>query len=235
MFAPYTVYHSSRNKLWFVSDPHFCHDREFLYSKRGFKNIEEHDATLIERWNNKVAPNDQIVMLGDFILGAGRDSTVACESLLKTLNGNKLIIWGNHNSGLKQVFRKLVLAQYGREDIEVYPIETSEFGGKVCFMGNNLLLKVKRDTPMCAQTRFVFCSHFAHRIWIDMNRDIWHLSGHSHGSDPESQPDFLGTKRLDVGIENFGGPISFDEVAEIMHKKQISTLDHHTANTSPSF
>jgi len=42
-------------------------------------------------------------------------------------------------------------------------------------------------------------------LWIDSHKGkIWHVSGHSHGSDPESQPDYPFNKRVDAGIENFG-------------------------------
>jgi calcineurin-like phosphoesterase family protein len=231
MFIPHTIAHNDNHKLWFVSDTHWAHDRPFILEKRGFKTIEEHDRVLIERWNDKVRPQDTVIHLGDFIVGAGREADLLGEHLLKTLHGTKILLFGNHNAYVKTLFKRLVKEQYDKENTEVYPIETSEFGSKVIFMGNNLLLKVRSSIG----TKFVFCSHFAHRIWIDGNKGVWALSGHSHGSDPESQKDFPGVKRLDCGIENFGGPISFDEVAAIMNKKQIQQLDHHDANISPSF
>ena len=38
------------SKVWFTSDSHFCHDRGFVYEPRGFKNIEEMNVAIVERW-----------------------------------------------------------------------------------------------------------------------------------------------------------------------------------------
>jgi hypothetical protein len=42
-------------------------------------------------------------------------------------------------------------------------------------------------------------------------------------------------KRLDVGIDNFGQPIDFDQVLRIMNKKGTEIIDHHDSATSKSF
>jgi len=234
MFTPYLLEHNDKHKVWFVSDTHWNHDRPFILSKRGYKTIQEHDEGLIKIWNQRVGADDTVIHLGDFIVGAGRDADYLGDHLLKTLNGQKIFLWGNHNSYVKTLFKRLVQEQYGKDNVEVYPIATTEFGKSVTFMGNNLLCKIR--TPKF--TQFVYGSHFAHRIWIDMHkgsRGLWSVSGHSHGSDKESQPEFLQSKRLDVGIENFGGPIDFDQLAEIMNKKQADKIDMHDSATSPSF
>ena len=56
-------------KIWLTSDTHFGHDRDFLYKPRGFKNIWDHDKTIIENWNNIIQPNDEVYHLGDVMLG----------------------------------------------------------------------------------------------------------------------------------------------------------------------
>ena len=86
------------------------------------------------------------------------------------------------------------------------------------------------------QNHFVFMSHFAHRIWIDCQKDVLHASGHSHSSDIESNPDFKLAKRLDVGVDNFNfTPLAFDKFLEIMDTKVQPIIDHHDSTTSPSF
>lgn len=54
--------------IYFTSDTHFNHDREFIWGPRGFKNINESNKTIIDNWNNTVGPNDDVYMLGDFSL-----------------------------------------------------------------------------------------------------------------------------------------------------------------------
>lgn len=227
MFKPIKIAHEEGSKLFFVSDTHFSHDKEFLYGKRGYNSVEEHDAGLIKTWNERVRPCDKVIHLGDFILGAGRDAKELAYHLLEKLNGKIYLIWGNHNSGVKQVYEDTLQIFGLASNLEVYPLTRDKY----TFLGNQALLKVKAEN----KTHFVFCSHFAHRIWIDYNRNVWHVSGHSHGNDSETLPDCKNGKKLDVGIEVFGGPIVFDEVAKIMNQKQFVELDHHDSSTRPSF
>jgi len=235
MWTKHTFLHNENQKVWFISDSHFCHNKPFIYEKRGFKSVQEHDETLIERWNNSVSPNDIVIHAGDFLVGAGRDAEPAGRSIMSRLHGFKVILWGNHNSFVKNAYQAIIKENnwnVAGDFTEIYPLTTNKFGAPVMFVGHYLLCKIK--TPKYSQ--FVFCSHYAHRLWIDSHKgEVWHISGHSHGSDPESQPEHKNCKRLDVGIENFGGPVSFDEVANIMRTKNTIKIDHHDKNTSPSF
>lgn len=231
MYTKHTFLHNEESKTYFISDTHFCHNKPFLYEKRGFKNIKEHDETLIKRWNEIVRPQDNVIHCGDFLLGGGRDSMSAGNEILFQLNGHISFLWGNHNSYVKQIFKESVQEKLpGCDELtEIYPVT---YKNKITFYGHYLLAKVK--TPKFSQ--FLFCSHFAHRLWIDSHHgDIWAISGHSHGSDKESNPDYQNIKRLDVGIENFGGPVSFDKIKEIMDSKKIIQIDHHKSSTSRSF
>lgn len=81
-------------EIWFTSDTHFCHQREFLWGPRGFTNVEEMNEAIIERWNKVVKPNDIVYHLGDTMLN---DNVKGIECF-KRLNGQIFIIWGNHDS-----------------------------------------------------------------------------------------------------------------------------------------
>lgn len=83
-----------KEKIWFTSDLHFCHDREFLYKPRGFNNVEEMNNAIVERWNNVVETNDFVFVLGDLMLC---DNEKAVE-LIKTLNGKLVVVLGNHDT-----------------------------------------------------------------------------------------------------------------------------------------
>lgn len=80
--------------IWFTSDTHFCHDREFVYGPRGFKSIDEMNAAIVERWNSVVQPGDTVYHLGDVMLN---DNAKGME-FLKQLNGNIIILRGNHDT-----------------------------------------------------------------------------------------------------------------------------------------
>ena len=46
--------------VYFTSDLHFCHDKDFVYAARGFENINEMNAEIVRRWNEVVYPDDDI-------------------------------------------------------------------------------------------------------------------------------------------------------------------------------
>ena len=79
--------------IYFVSDSHFGHTNIIKYCKRPFKDVEEHDAELIRRWNEKV-PEDGIVFhLGD--VGFGKSKYI--NDILRKLNGHIYLVIGNHD------------------------------------------------------------------------------------------------------------------------------------------
>ena len=84
--------------IWFISDTHFNHDREFIWGPRGFKNINESNKTIIDNWNKTIGPNDDVYMLGDFFLGKDIDFV---KETLKILHGKIHLIIGNHDTPAK--------------------------------------------------------------------------------------------------------------------------------------
>lgn len=81
--------------VWATSDLHLNHDKEFIYKPRGFSTIDEMNEAIIERYNNLVLDDDTVYILGDVMLGSNLESGI---ELIKKLNGNKIIIAGNHDS-----------------------------------------------------------------------------------------------------------------------------------------
>lgn len=81
-------------KIFFTSDLHFGHYNViFKYDKRPFATIEEHDKGIIENWNKRVSKEDTVYILGD--ISWHKDEETA--NLLRQLNGNKILIKGNHD------------------------------------------------------------------------------------------------------------------------------------------
>ena len=81
-------------KIWFTSDTHFGHQKEFLWAPRGFNSIEEHDEAIIHNWNEIVSPEDEVYHLGDVMLN---DNEHGLECI-KRLNGKIHILIGNHDT-----------------------------------------------------------------------------------------------------------------------------------------
>jgi len=54
------------SKVYFTADTHFSHKNIIKYCNRGFANIDEMDATLIDNINKCVREEDILYHLGDF-------------------------------------------------------------------------------------------------------------------------------------------------------------------------
>lgn len=83
------------SNIWLTSDTHFCHDREFVYKPRGFSTVYEMNDEIVRRWNEVVAPDDDVYHLGDVMLNDDDQGL----KLLKSLKGNIHIVLGNHDTG----------------------------------------------------------------------------------------------------------------------------------------
>ena len=80
------------NQIWFSSDLHFNHNKDFIYKPRGFNNIFEMNKTIIKNFNSIIKPEDDLYLLGDIFLG----DLSAGISLFNQLPGKIHLIWGNH-------------------------------------------------------------------------------------------------------------------------------------------
>lgn len=87
------------SKIFLCSDWHFNHNREFIYHPRGFESVEEMNAAIVSRHNERVDPGDDVYVLGDLCLGGG-DAEVMKKNmkLIESMNGNLHIILGNHDT-----------------------------------------------------------------------------------------------------------------------------------------
>lgn len=87
--------------IYFTSDTHFNHDRDFIYVPRGFSSIKEADDTIINNWCSLVSNDDDIYVLGDFFLGTDFDYI---DNVLHKLTGKIHLIIGNHDTNAKLKF-----------------------------------------------------------------------------------------------------------------------------------
>ena len=85
------------SNIWFTSDLHLSHNKEFLWGPRGFKNEKEMNEAIVENWNSVVKPGDEVYNLGDMALSDMEDAA----KYLRQLNGTHLWIYGNHDTDKK--------------------------------------------------------------------------------------------------------------------------------------
>jgi calcineurin-like phosphoesterase family protein len=98
------------DNIFFWSDMHLGHRcqswTEPLYVKRGFKTLEEHDVSLVKRWNERVSHNSIVFNLGDMLFG--NDGYQRLLNYFEMLNFKTMyLLFGNHTAGTKQVFESL--------------------------------------------------------------------------------------------------------------------------------
>ena len=83
--------------VFLVSDTHFGHAgvcrflREDGSKLRPWDTPEEMDEAMVKMWNETVKPNDKVYHLGDVVINR------KALSILHRLNGDKVLIKGNHD------------------------------------------------------------------------------------------------------------------------------------------
>ena len=96
---------------WLVSDTHFGHagvcrfmGPDGFTKLRPWDDPEEMDEFMVKAWNERVRPQDKVYHLGDVIINR------RCLPTLARLNGDKVLIRGNHD-----IFRDDEYRRYFRE------------------------------------------------------------------------------------------------------------------------
>lgn len=97
--------------VWLISDTHFGHEKTCTVFKRNdgtplrpFSCAEEMDEFMVRAWNERVRPQDKVYHLGDVVINR------KCLSTLSRLNGDKVLIKGNHD-----IFKLEDYTQYFRD------------------------------------------------------------------------------------------------------------------------
>lgn len=84
--------------VYFTSDLHIGHDKDFIWKARGFNSIEEHNTQILLNWNSVVTHEDTVYILGDLCMGGNEKEW---NRIYKNLNGDKIFIIGNHDTSNK--------------------------------------------------------------------------------------------------------------------------------------
>lgn len=139
---------SAAQEHYFASDYHWGHTNVLKYDNRPFETIEEHDLEIVRRHNSIVRPNDHFWFIGDLSLG-DRESA---EELLKSMNGIKHFIKGNHDHS---------------ETIELYMRYGIYHGEQI-----SITIDGQRITN----------NHCRMYVWPNSHHGSWNIHGHSHGA-----------------------------------------------------
>ena len=164
---------------FYTSDLHLDHANmlKFEPEARPFANVDEMNETLIQNWNAKVKPGDEVYILGDFCF----DTTgKRANNFLRRLNGMKFLVKGNHDAFLngKEFDPSLLVWVKAYHELDDYVN-----GEKV----------------------HVCLFHYPIAVWNRKHHGAYHLYGHVHSnkSDGSHHPlDWnLGDHAFNVGVD----------------------------------
>jgi calcineurin-like phosphoesterase family protein len=196
--------------IFFISDMHFGHENAITFDNRPFRTLEEMKLELVRRWNAKVKPGDIVYVLGDMIWKL-QDGEV--HDLLQQLNGQIILIKGNHDRFVKNSKTKKILA--GIKDMD------------------EISVTLKDGTVR----RVVLCHYFM-PFYLGARHNGIHLYGHFHNSQEHRDAleiiETLKNKGYHIEAYNIGcmhwnyEPVTLDEILEgyPADNRQISLFDN---------
>lgn len=196
------------SNIFFTSDLHFGHANVITFDSRPFATVEEMDAELIKRWNNKVGKGDLVYVLGDMIW---KSSNNDAENLIRSLNGQIILIKGNHDRFLGNAKAKKALA--GVKDYDDIVVTLAD-----------------------GQKRRCILSHYYTPFYNGHIYQAIHLHGHSHNSQEsiveQEMTQMLNQRGFYTEIYNVGcmhwnyEPVTLDEIiATKQQAKRITNYD----------
>lgn len=167
---------------YFTSDQHFGHFNIIRLCSRPFETVEEMDEALLSKWNAKVKADDTVYILGDLFFRAAK-----VEPILKTLNGRKHLIVGNHDhTWMKRVEASDYFAS-------VQTLKEVEVDGRVLTLCHYPMLSYPQ-----ARRGYMVYGH----IHNNVRDDYWPLIARR-------------SRLLNAGVDvNNFEPVSFDELVE---------------------
>lgn len=105
------------NKIYFSSDLHLFHNREFIYTPRGFNSVYEMNEQILNNFNEVMDWTDELYILGDCFLNDNEQGM----KYMKRLPGTKHIIWGNHDTDArKELMQEAGFICHGYADVLKY-------------------------------------------------------------------------------------------------------------------
>lgn len=216
---------TSSQNVFFLGCLHFGHDKEFLWKKRGYSSVIEHDIDLLKRWNKKVQKGDVVFLLGDTLFGQSGEERL--KDLIKELNGSQFYLMpGNHTAGWRQLYKSCFIYDVGSVDI---------FGRVKMQIDDKLVYFIPNYFEIYVDGHPIVLSHYPIRCWNSYAKGSWMLHSHVHGSLESSLSTHKQGKILDCGVESIKEPLSFSEIKKIMDYKLTVVEDHHSDSTPNPF
>lgn len=140
---------------YYTSDLHLGHHGILKHcpATRPFVSVEDMDAAIVRRINDRVERDDILYIVGDFALSGDAEYI---RHLFNEINGRKVLILGNHDLDSKGRPAKTI-RDLPWDRPPTHALETTDEGYDI------------------------YLHHYGCRVWPGHRRGAYHLFGHSHG------------------------------------------------------
>jgi len=172
--------------VWFSSDMHLGHAGVIKFCNRPFETVEEMDEAIVDKWNKTVRGTERVYVLGDVSFHNPKVGV----PLLRRLNGEKILVLGNHDkysmtqyrqAGFVHICNETVIPMLGRRvRMSHFPYlprpEENEPDHEMRYPH----LRPRRDG-----NEFLLCGH-VHDRWktrermVNVGTDVWNFRPVSH-------------------------------------------------------
>ena len=82
--------------IYYIADLHIGHKNAISFDNRPFRDVKQMEKVILNNWNNKVLPNDDVYILGDVFYHYPDNK----RQFIMKLSGQLHLIIGNHDRGL---------------------------------------------------------------------------------------------------------------------------------------
>lgn len=177
----------------FTSDQHYGHENIISFCKRPFASCRSMEETLIRNYNEIVKDGDVCIFVGDVFFCKDPDA----KEIMQCLNGEKILIKGNHDKTNKKMLDIGFSAVYDRLQIEIdgTNITLCHYPPLMPSKGENTFdLRFKEKRPSSSVDNII-------------------IHGHTHSSEKFNKDNFS----IHVGVDAWNySPATFEEVEQIV-------------------
>lgn len=190
----------SMSRRWWTSDLHLGHAGILAHTQRPYGTVESMNIDLIERWNERVGPADEVYVLGDLAMGP----IVEMLELMELCHGAKFLVPGNHDKCWEGYRSKQ------KHRVDQWRSEYEAAG----------LIVLDGELEMRVGGEHVAISHFPYEgdsqereRFVDFrprDRGAWLLHGHVHEKWRQRG------RMINVGVDAWGGyPVADDDLVAL--------------------
>jgi calcineurin-like phosphoesterase family protein len=218
----YKIHRHKDQRVFFWSDLHLCHEKDFILVPRGFSCAKIAKEALRNRWLKKITENDVVFLLGDSVVGAGNRGEEELTEFLHSVPFKEIYLMpGNHPSGFSALVDQAVYKGLSLNRDLIFGYNLTD---------NKRINLIPNYFEVSVEGQMIVMSHYPILSWNKAGKGSYMLFGHVHSNLEKVdwiKNNYLKGKCLDLGIESTPEPLEFAEIQKIMQNKDILKVDHH--------